>query len=168
MYYTTKEKAEKKQGLIYEEMEVDREDDHEDEPDIASEDENQKIYNPLKFPIVWDGKPIQHWLYKLHGLGHEFKCEICGNYTYRGRRSYVEHHFMESRYQYGMRRLGIPNTKDFNEITSIVEARQLWEKIKEKQGMKKWRPEVEEEYEDQEGNIYNKKTYTDLKCQCLI
>ncbi|GJT11005.1 splicing factor SF3a60 [Tanacetum coccineum] len=191
----TKENAEKKQGLIYEEMEVDREDDHEDELEIVSEGDYQKIYNPLKFPIGWDGKPIQHWLYKLHGLGHEFKrvefpigwdgkpiqhwlyklhglghefkCEICGNYTYRGRRAY-EHHFKESRHQYGMRQLGIPNTKDFNEITSIVEARQLWEKIKEKQGMKRWRPEVEEEYEDQEGNIYNKKTYTDLKRQCLI
>nr|GEW59913.1 splicing factor SF3a60 homolog [Tanacetum cinerariifolium] len=143
----TKENAEKKQGLIYEEM--DREDDHEDELEIVSEGDNQKIYNPLKFPIGCDGKPIQHWLYKLHGLGHEFKCEICGNYTYRGRRAY-EHHFKESRHHYGMRQLGIPNTKDFNEITSIVEAQQLREKIKEKQGMKRWRTEVEEEYEDQE------------------
>ncbi|KAI7743339.1 hypothetical protein M8C21_032524 [Ambrosia artemisiifolia] len=97
----------------------------------------------------------------------EFKCEICGNYSYWGRRAY-ERHFKEFRHQYGMRRLGIPNTKNFNEITSIEEAQQLWERIKEKQGVNKWRPDLEEEYEDREGNIYNKKTYTDLQRQGLI
>lgn len=38
------------------------------------------VYNPLKLPLGWDGKPIPYWLYKLHGLNMEFKCEICGNY----------------------------------------------------------------------------------------
>ena len=37
------------------------------------------LYNPLKLPLGWDGKPIPFWLYKLHGLNQEFKCEICGN-----------------------------------------------------------------------------------------
>lgn len=161
----TKENVEKKQALRYEEMEAERED--EDVPDIESDDDEQQIYNPLKLPMGWDGKPIPYWLYKLHGLGQEFKCEICGNYSYWGRRAY-ERHFKEFRHQYGMRRLGIPNTKNFNEITSIEEAQQLWERIKEKQGVNKWRPELEEEYEDREGNIYNKKTYTDLQRQGLI
>ncbi|GKG57327.1 splicing factor SF3a60, partial [Tanacetum coccineum] len=53
-------------------------------------------------------------------------------------------------HQYGIRRLGIPNNKNFNEIMSIEEARGLWENIKEKQGVKRWRPELEEEFEDQE------------------
>lgn len=48
------------------------------------------------------------------------------------------------------------------------EAKQLWERIQERQGLNKWRPDLEEEYEDQEGNIYNKKTYTDLQRQGLI
>lgn len=48
----------------------------------------------------------------------EFKCEICGNYSYWGRRAF-ERHFKEWRHQHGMRCLGIPNTKNFNEITSI-------------------------------------------------
>jgi hypothetical protein len=42
-----------------------------------SEDEEQAIYNPLKLPMGWDGKPIPYWLYKLHGLGqvgHVFSC----------------------------------------------------------------------------------------------
>ncbi|XP_062217876.1 splicing factor SF3a60 homolog [Phragmites australis] len=162
----TKENAEKKLTLTYEEMEAEREEE-EVQADTESDDEEQQIYNPLKLPMGWDGKPIPYWLYKLHGLGQEFKCEICGNHSYWGRRAY-ERHFKEWRHQHGMRCLGIPNTKNFNEITSIQEAKDLWEKIQARQGVVKWRPELEEEYEDQEGNIYNKKTYTDLQRQGLI
>jgi splicing factor 3A subunit 3 len=55
------------------------------------DDEDEFIYNPLKLPLGWDGKPIPYWLYKLHGLNQEFKCEICGNYSYWGRRAYEKH-----------------------------------------------------------------------------
>ncbi|KAF7102198.1 hypothetical protein CFC21_103376 [Triticum aestivum] len=142
-------------------------DEEEVQADSESDDEDQQIYNPLKLPMGWDGKPIPYWLYKLHGLGQEFKCEICGNHSYWGRRDY-ERHFKEWRHQHGMRCLGIPNTKNFNEITSIEEAKALWERIQAKQGLNKWRPDLEEEYEDKDGNIYNKKTYTDLQRQGLI
>ncbi|KAL8171503.1 hypothetical protein V2J09_023307 [Rumex salicifolius] len=162
----TKENAEKKQALTYEEMEAER-DEEEVQADTESDDEDQQIYNPLKLPMGWDGKPIPYWLYKLHGLGQELKCEICGNHSYWGRRAF-ERHFKEWRHQYGMRCLGIPNTKNFNEITSIEDAKKLWVKIQQRQGVHKWRPELEEEYEDREGNIYNKKTYTDLQRQGLI
>ncbi|KAJ4705844.1 splicing factor 3A subunit 3-like [Melia azedarach] len=163
----TKQNVEKKQALTYEEMEAEREEQEETQVDTESDDEEQQIYNPLKLPMGWDGKPIPYWLYKLHGLGQEFKCEICGNYSYWGRRAF-ERHFKEWRHQHGMRCLGIPNTKNFNEITSIEEAKELWKKIQERQGGIKWRPDLEEEYEDKEGNIYNKKTYTDLQRQGLI
>ncbi|KAJ6687539.1 SPLICING FACTOR SF3A-RELATED [Salix purpurea] len=139
----------------------------ETQADTESDDDEQQIYNPLKLPMGWDGKPIPYWLYKLHGLGQEFKCEICGNDSYWGRRAF-ERHFKEWRHQHGMRCLGIPNTKNFNEITSIQEAQELWKRIQARQGVNKWRPELEEEYEDKEGNIYNKKTYTDLQRQGLI
>ncbi|KAJ9164296.1 hypothetical protein P3X46_023892 [Hevea brasiliensis] len=162
----TKENVVKKQALTYDEMEAEREEE-EMQADTESDDEEQQIYNPLKLPMGWDGKPIPYWLYKLHGLGQEFKCEICGNYSYWGRRAF-ERHFKEWRHQHGMRCLGIPNTKNFNEITSIEEAKELWKKIQERQGLNKWRPDLEEEYEDREGNIYNKKTYTDLQRQGLI
>lgn len=162
----TKENVEKKQALTYEEMEAEREEE-EVQAESESDDDEQQIYNPLKLPMGWDGKPIPYWLYKLHGLGQEFKCEICGNHSYWGRRAY-ERHFKEWRHQHGMRCLGIPNTKNFNEITSIEEAKHLWERIQERQGLNKWRPDLEEEYEDQEGNIYNKKTYSDLQRQGLI
>ncbi|KAK9094119.1 hypothetical protein Scep_025588 [Stephania cephalantha] len=162
----TKENVEKKQALTYEEMEAEREEE-EIQADTESDEDEQQIYNPLKLPMGWDGKPIPYWLYKLHGLGQEFKCEICGNHSYWGRRAF-ERHFKEWRHQHGMRCLGIPNTKNFNEITSIEEAKVLWERIQERQGLNKWRPDLEEEYEDKEGNIYNKKTYTDLQRQGLI
>ncbi|GLJ52370.1 hypothetical protein SUGI_1114090 [Cryptomeria japonica] len=162
----TKANVEKKQALTYEEMEAEREEE-EIQAESESDEDDQLVYNPLKLPMGWDGKPIPYWLYKLHGLGQEFKCEICGNHSYWGRRAY-ERHFKEWRHQHGMRCLGIPNTKNFNEITSIKEAKVLWERIQERQGLNKWRPDLEEEYEDQEGNIYNKKTYTDLQRQGLI
>lgn len=49
------------------------------------EEDEARIYNPLKLPLGWDGKPIPYWLYKLHGLGTEYKCEICSDYVYQGR-----------------------------------------------------------------------------------
>lgn len=55
------------------------------EPEGDDEDEDGKIYNPLKLPLGWDGKPIPFWLYKLHGLGVSFECELCSE-SYRGRK----------------------------------------------------------------------------------
>lgn len=53
--------------------------------------QEEKLYNPLKLPLGWDGKPIPYWLYKLHGLGVSYTCEICGNYIYMGRRVFDKH-----------------------------------------------------------------------------
>lgn len=55
------------------------------EGEDEDEDEDGKIYNPLKLPLGWDGKPIPFWLYKLHGLGVTFECELCSE-NYRGRK----------------------------------------------------------------------------------
>ncbi|CAI5491736.1 unnamed protein product, partial [Closterium sp. Naga37s-1] len=138
-----------------------------EEEEEESEEEEEEIYNPLKLPMGWDGKPIPYWLYKLHGLNQEFKCEICGNYSYWGRRAF-ERHFREFRHQHGMRCLGVPNTKAFHEVTVIKDALALWERMREKQGGSKWRPEVEEECEDREGNVYDRKTFQDLRRQGII
>ena len=35
---------------------------------MSSDEEDDFVYNPLKLPMGWDGKPIPYWLYKLHGL----------------------------------------------------------------------------------------------------
>ena len=110
----TKGNVEKKATLSLAELEAEAEED-DDFVEEEDEDEEEEVYNPLKLPLGWDGKPIPYWLYKLHGLNLEFTCEICGNYSYWGRRAF-ERHFKEYRHQHGMRCLKIPNTKAFAEV----------------------------------------------------
>ncbi|KAK4058778.1 Pre-mRNA-splicing factor sap61 [Microbotryomycetes sp. JL221] len=136
-------------------------------PEQEQDDEEERIYNPLKLPLGWDGKPIPYWLYKLHGLGVEYKCEICSDYIYMGRKAF-ERHFQESRHAFGMRALGLPNTKHFYEITKIEDAIALAEKLKQEGKQQMLQQETMEELEDDEGNVYDKKTYADLKRQGLI
>ncbi|KAJ2931604.1 hypothetical protein H1R20_g5510, partial [Candolleomyces eurysporus] len=131
------------------------------------EEEEERIYNPLKLPLGWDGKPIPYWLYKLHGLGVEYKCEICSDHVYMGRKNF-DRHFQESRHAFGMRALGLPNTKHFHEITRIEDALSLAEKLKQEGRNEIFEQETMEELEDDEGNVYNRKTYEDLKKQGII
>lgn len=137
------------------------------------DDEEEKVYNPLKLPLAWDGKPIPFWLYKLHGLGVEFTCEICGNYVYMGRRAF-DKHFSEARHIYGLQCLGITkNTGLFREITKIEEAEKLWEKLErdrhrdlERKGGVDGDGIVE--MEDPAGNIMPKRVYEDLAKSGLL
>jgi len=164
---STAAQVEKKSVQTYEELEADVEEADQDLPlDDSDDEEEEEIYNPLKLPLGWDGKPIPYWLYKLHGLNQEFKCEICGNYSYWGRRAY-ERHFREARHQHGMRCLKVPNTKAFLEVTTIAEAIKLHEHLETVKD-KEWVAEEQEEYEDKDGNVYNKKTFVDLQRQGLI
>lgn len=133
----------------------------------GDEDDSIGSSNPLNLPLGWDGKPIPFWLYKFYGLNQEFTCEICGNYSYWGPRAF-EKHFQEWRHANGMRCLRIPNTRHFHQITKIADARALWDKIKKEEGSHVWKSDDMEEYEDEEGNVFNKKTYMDLKRQGLI
>ncbi|KAF8238901.1 RNA splicing factor PRP9 [Tricholoma matsutake] len=136
-------------------------------PEGEEEEEEERIYNPLKLPLGWDGKPIPYWLYKLHGLGVEYRCEICSDHVYMGRKNF-DRHFQESRHAFGMRALGLPNTKHFHEITRIEDALSLAEKLKQEGRHEIFEQETMEELEDDEGNVYNRKTYEDLKKQGLI
>ncbi|KDN53446.1 hypothetical protein K437DRAFT_253142 [Tilletiaria anomala UBC 951] len=130
-------------------------------------EDNEKIYNPLRLPLGWDGKPIPYWLYKLHGLGVDYKCEICSDYVYQGRKNF-EKHFQESRHAFGMRALGLPNTKHFHEITKIPDALALADKLK-KQGRALAEEQGDaEEVEDEHGNTYSRKTYDMMKRQGLL
>ncbi|KAG0031254.1 hypothetical protein BGZ81_001543 [Podila clonocystis] len=161
----TKENVERRQTLTGRERDLELEAEQVELEESDSEDE-EKVYNPLKLPLGWDGKPIPYWLYKLHGLGVEYSCEICGNFVYKGRKAF-DKHFQEWRHAHGMRCLGIPNTRQFHEIVGIEDALALWKKIKgtKPEGSKK---DQIEEFEDSEGNVFNKKTYEDLKRQGLI
>lgn len=142
-------------------------DENNNDDDSDDDSEDTKIYNPKGVPLGWDGKPIPYWLFKLHGLNHFYPCEICGNESYRGRRNF-EKHFTESKHTYGMRCLGIPNTRHFHGVTKIADAQVLWKKLK--LGVEKdiFDGSVEEEYEDSQGNVLSRATYEDLARQGLL
>jgi len=133
----------------------------------SDSDSSEKIYNPLKLPLAWDGKPIPYWLYKLHGLGVEFPCEICGNFVYMGRRAFDEH-FNEARHIYGLKCLGVTNTGLFREITGIEDALKLWEKIVRDKRVEGGKGEGVVQMEDAEGNVMPEKVYYDLQKQGLL
>ncbi|KAF2986900.1 hypothetical protein EK904_003796, partial [Melospiza melodia maxima] len=162
--HLTHENVQRKQARTGEE----REEEEEQVSDSENEDEeNEIIYNPKNLPFGWDGKPIPYWLYKLHGLSINYSCEICGNCTYRGPRAF-QRHSAEWRHAHGMRCLGIPSTTHFASITQIEDAVSLWAKLKQQKPSERWQPDTEEEYEDSSGNVVNKKTYKDLRCQGLL
>ncbi|KAL7692824.1 putative Zinc finger C2H2-type, splicing factor SF3a60 binding domain, SF3A3 [Plasmopara halstedii] len=163
-----------KQTRTHEELQAEIEEEDEgtfSDVDVENEneedEEEEQLYNPLNLPIGWDGKPIPYWLYKLHGLGVEYKCEICGNHSYWGRRAF-DRHFQEWRHAFGMRCLKIPNTKHFHDITLMRDAIQLYEKLKDQIDAESWNAANEEEFEDSEGNVLNRKTFEDLARQGLL
>lgn len=172
----TVQHLQKKQSQTAEEMEMEKdlESDEEDDggvdvdgSDMEKDDEDRPIYNPLNLPLGWDGKPIPFWLYKLHGLGIEYKCEICGNYSYWGRRAF-ERHFSEWRHAFGMRCLKIPNTAHFKEITKIEDAIVLYDKLKRDAEDQTFRPDQDVECEDIQGNVMSQRAFEDLRRQGLI
>ncbi|KAG7112497.1 Pre-mRNA-splicing factor sap61 like protein [Verticillium longisporum] len=138
-----------------------------EDQDGEDDDGEEKIYNPLKLPLSWDGKPIPYWLYRLHGLGVEFPCEICGNFVYMGRRAF-DKHFNEARHVHGLRCLGITNTSLFRDITSIEQATNLWEKIQREAKKNKVDDGSIVQMEDGEGNVMPEKVYYDLQKQGLL
>lgn len=136
----------------------------------SESDEEEKIYNPLKLPLAWDGKPIPYWLYKLHGLGVEFTCEICANFVYMGRRAF-DKHFSEARHLHGLKCLGITGVGGiglFREITGMEEAVKLWEKIQREKKDKEAREEGVVQMEDGEGNVMPERIYLDLQKQGIL
>jgi len=161
----TKGNIEKKQARHYVENEADQEDDS--DVSSSSDDEEEVRMTKENYPVGWDGNPIPYWLYKLHGLGIEYKCEICGNMSYWGRRAF-ERHFQEWRHAHGMKCLRLENTKEFHEITKIQDALELAKKLRELKTKGQWDDEQMQEYEDGEGNVMNKKTFLDLRAQGLL
>ena len=62
-----------------------------------------------------------------------------------------------------MKCLKIPNSVHFNNVTSIEEALRLNKKIFETNYQNTFKPDYEEEFEDQDGNVLPRKNYIDLK-----
>lgn len=67
-----------------------------------------------------------------------------------------------------MKCLKIPNTIHFKDVTSISDALALHDKLVRESQESQFRPDMDEEFEDHEGNILNKKTYLDMKKQGLL
>lgn len=138
-----------------------------EEEEEDQDEGDDKLYNPLKLPLAWDGKPIPFWLYRLHGLGQEFPCEVCGNFVYRGRRAF-DKHFNETNHITNLKRLGITDTYLFRDITSIAEAVRLWDKIQRDQNRGQIDDGAVVQMEDAEGNVMPEKVYLDLQKQGLL
>ncbi|XP_071543698.1 splicing factor 3A subunit 3-like [Panulirus ornatus] len=166
----SEQRAAAKENVQRKQARRDGEEEEEEEASASeSEDEadDEVPYNPKNLPLGWDGKTIPYWLYKLHGLNISYNCEICGNFPYKGPKAF-QRHFAEWRHAHGMRCLGIPNTAHFANVTQIEDALKLWEKLKVQKTAERWQSEQEEEYEDSQRNVVNRKTYDDLKRQGLL
>jgi len=161
----TRDNVERKQARTEDERIEDEDDEFVEEEEDDEEDDI--IYNPKNLPLGWDGKPIPYWLYKLHGLNIDYKCQICGNQTYRGPKAF-QRHFSEWRHAHGMRCLGIPNTAHFANVTEIEDALALWAKLKEAKAQERFNPHLDEEFEDSGGNVVNRKTYDDMRRQGIL
>ena len=72
------------------------------------------------------------------------------------------------RHSYGMKCLKIPNTPEMKGVTRIADAIELYEKFKSRDLQRLWNPEQDEEYEDKDGNVFNKKTYDDMVRQGIL
>ncbi|RKP14554.1 splicing factor 3a subunit 3 [Piptocephalis cylindrospora] len=136
-------------------------------PERRAGGDSDAIYNPLKLPLGWDGKPIPYWLYRLHGLSVDYTCEICGGHSYQGRKAF-EKHFQEHRHSNGLRCLGITNSRTYHDITSIEDAKTMQEKLRRQKRSEGQMDDAAEEFEDAAGNVFSRKTYQDLKRQGLL
>ena len=134
---------------------------------MEEDDLPPSLANPKHLPLGPDGKPIPYWVYKLQGLNQWFECEVCGDFKYRGPKEYSEH-FSGWRHAWGMKCIGVPNTREMWGVTRIDEVKALWESMRQQEAGGGWREEEEEEMEDSEGNVFNKKTYLELQRQGLI
>lgn len=132
------------------------------------DEDDEKLYNPLNLPIGPDGRPIPFWLWKLKGLGHEFKCEICNNTLYKGRTAFNKH-FKESTHLEGLKELGVrDNFSYFKDLSSKKEVQQLLETLQRKHREQLKFIDNTEQVEDEQGNPMNRKVYEQLQKQGLL
>lgn len=67
-----------------------------------------------------------------------------------------------------MKCLRIPNTSHFKDVTEIEHALKLNKKLIQQNLEGNFKPDFQEEFEDNEGNLYSRKQYIDMKRQGLI
>lgn len=143
------------------EAERDAEDNWMSDDDHLEINPDKEVSGITHQPRNADGTPIPRWLFNLQGLGTIFKCEICGNAKYSGRKAF-DRHFTDPRHVEGLKELGIPMSPMLNGIAKINDARDLVA------SMKSEIPKAEREVEDDDGNVMGERMYEDLKTQGLI
>jgi len=131
----------------------------------AEQDEIRKVSTGVVDPGT--GQIIPKWMYKLHGLNQEFKCEICGGASYFGKRAF-ERHFKDFKHSNGMKALGIPNTHHFQDVTRIEDARALYQRLRVELKKNSFDPNADAEMEDSQGNVMSKRAYEDLLREGLL
>ena len=135
--------------------------DEDDFDDSDSDDETafmRRRRTKKNYPNGPDGNPIPPWLYRLQGLSHEFKCQICGNQSYFGRKAFASH-FVDARHSYGLKCLGIENSREYFEITEIDKALALHKHLQAQKKQGQWDANTMEEFEDEDGTILDKATH---------
>ncbi|KAF7683615.1 Splicing factor 3A subunit 3 [Astathelohania contejeani] len=105
------------------------------------------------------GNSIPRWLYKYYGLDVEYDCEICGMKKYKGRSAF-EAHFNEYTHVSKLKSMGINEYKRYFGIRTIKGVQRLKKRFINE--------EFIEEVEDKDGNVYDIKTYNDLKKHGLV
>jgi splicing factor 3A subunit 3 len=67
-----------------------------------------------------------------------------------------------------MKCLRIPNSAHFREVTEIEHALKLHKKILKENFESSFKPDFQEEFEDNDGNLYSRKQFIDMKRQGLL
>ncbi|ADM11873.1 splicing factor 3a subunit 3 [Encephalitozoon intestinalis ATCC 50506] len=107
--------------------------------------------------LVGDGVP--KWKRKQKDLDIEFECEICGYLGY-GRDGF-DRHFGEDLHRKCVEEYGIRYSPIFKGITRIGTLIRMKDRVEESES-------YSEEFEDRDGNVFDRRTYEDLKRNNLI
>lgn len=137
-------------------------DDDDFDDDDSDDEDSLKVRRRMtkkNYPVGPDGAPIPYWLYRLQGLSHEFKCQICGNASYLGRKAFEKHFAHDNRHSYGLKCLGIDYSREFFEITEIDKVLALHKHLSEQKNVGKWDANTMEEFEDEDGTVLDKATH---------
>ncbi|WEL39062.1 DUF3449 domain-containing protein [Encephalitozoon hellem] len=102
---------------------------------------------------------VPKWLYKKRELDILFECDICG-YSGYGRISF-DRHFGEDIHGRGVSKYGIKYSPVLKGITRVGILMKMKDRMEESESFT-------EEFEDEDGNVFDKRTYEDLRRNNLI
>jgi len=110
-------------------------------------------------------REVPRWLYKKKDLDIEFECEVC-EYACRGWQGFDQHFGSECHFK-GMKRYGVESYSKLYWGISRVDALM---RMKARVASEEQREVLEygQEFEDCEGNVFDKRTYEDLKRNGLV